>query len=547
MSHRQFYMTRIVMSLCLLLLAIDAHSAAINYVYRGWIDKSSQELLDMGNRYNNMLGQQDSAMVCYSIIAERCNANSSQQEKELAVRALNEMGVLNTICFNNHTEAYRNLQEAYDLSKSIGLSEMEPYILLNFGNLYNLYEFLFPSVSQSPKAGMYYEQSFRAACRTHEWDMAINSYINFVMLNMPYGVGEKAVHIEMSKWLSDSIPRSTSDWKFARHFLDGNMAMMRGDSKQALACYEMMWDDIVTSDSISPVREQYMVFLCLTAVHLQNKEYDTAIRYAHKILALEGQQDMTDVHVETYRLLSEYYSKLGDEKHANNYHIAYLENKELLMKNVVGLVPSELSHDLNELNAEMDKMQQHRRIQTICLVAAILVICLLGFFAWFMSQKNQALNEKNVALYKRINDIIQMDEERKQERNGDKYKDSVLKEEQKLALSEKIRLAMDCTEDICQPTFTLAKLAEKLGSNTSYLSQTINEHFGMTFTSLLNQSRVKEACRRMEDKENYGHLTIDAISESVGFRARVTFTKAFKQYVGMLPSEYLKTRGHEKL
>ena len=99
---------------------------------------------------------------------------------------------------------------------------------------------------------------------------------------------------------------------------------------------------------------------------------------------------------------------------------------------------------------------------------------------------------------------------------------------------------MNDIDAICQPTFTLQSLAEHVGSNTSYVSQTINEHFGISFTNLLNQYRVREACRRMGDQAAYGNLTIDAISESVGFKTRITFTKAFRQHVGMLPSEYLK-------
>ena len=44
----------------------------------------------------------------------------------------------------------------------------------------------------------------------------------------------------------------------------------------------------------------------------------------------------------------------------------------------------------------------------------------------------------------------------------------------------------------------------------------------------------------MSDIGTYGNLTIDAISESVGFNTRATFTKAFRNNVGMLPSEFMR-------
>lgn len=512
--------------------------------YQSLLSKSSEELLKMGDKYNNDPLKADSAMMCYSIIAARNTPQASVKEKELVVRALNEMGVLNTTHYNNHMSAYQNLQIAYDLCHEIKYLKMEPYILLNIGNLYNLYEFLFPPEDKRTKAGEYYRKSFDAACQMQEWNMAISSYINFVMLNMPYGVGDEEVHQEMKHWIDDSIPKNITDWRLARHFLDGNLAVKHEDYNQARECYLMMSDDIKGEGTHDIAREEYMVLMCMTTTYFQEKRYDMAIDCANRILNLKSHQDMTDINVETFRLLSEYYSAMGDDAKASKYHVDYLENKEKLMKNIVGLVPSQLSHSLEEMNVEIDKMNEQKRLQSVYLAVAGIIIVLAVLFSFFIIRKNKVLNEKNTALYHRMKDIIRLDEERKNEKDV-KYKDSGLKESQKMELFDKIKEAMDNTGEICKPTFTMGRLAEMIGTNTSYLSQTINEHYGMTFTNLLNLYRIKEACRRMEDSENYGNLTLDAISESVGFKARVTFTKAFKQHVGMLPSEYLKARkGH---
>ena len=525
-----------------IICAFQARGGSSVQAYQEWLQLPSAELLLMGNRYNNVGTRQDSAMVCYSIIADRYTSQSARVEKALAVRALNEMGVLNTAYYNDYTAAYQELQLACDICKETGQEEMMPYILLNLGNLYNLYEFLFPSSELAPQAGRYYEQCFRVSCRLRLWNMAISSYINFVMLNMPYGVGEPSIHEKMCTLLRDSIPPSTADWPLACHFLDGNMALMRGDISEALRCYAKMAGDL--GGQPDQAREEYMVLVCLSAAHLQARDYHAAICCANKILELRSQQDLTDIRAETYSLLAEYYAQLGDSLQAARCHTDYLETKELLMKNIVGLVPTQLSHDLQEVSGEIGRMQKQKRLQTINLMVAIVIILLLTAFVFFISRKNRQLNEKNAALYRRMQEIIQLE---KPAADAPKYKESQLKEEKKQMLVEQIRKVMGDAKAVCQPTFTLQTLAEMLGSNTSYLSQAINEHFGMTFTSLLNQYRVREACRRMEDQDNYGNLTIDAISESVGFKARVTFTKAFKQNVGMLPSEYLKAVKQERV
>ena len=76
------------------------------------------------------------------------------------------------------------------------------------------------------------------------------------------------------------------------------------------------------------------------------------------------------------------------------------------------------------------------------------------------------------------------------------------------------------------------------GSKSKYVSQVINEHYGQNFNTFLNSYRIKEACKRRGDLVNYGNFTIEAISESVGFKSRSTFVTSFKRITGLMPSQY---------
>jgi len=51
----------------------------------------------------------------------------------------------------------------------------------------------------------------------------------------------------------------------------------------------------------------------------------------------------------------------------------------------------------------------------------------------------------------------------------------------------------------------------------------------------VNNRRIKEACRRLNDRANYDPFTIEAIGQSVGFSSRSAFSKAFKQITGLTP------------
>ena len=117
---------------------------------------------------------------------------------------------------------------------------------------------------------------------------------------------------------------------------------------------------------------------------------------------------------------------------------------------------------------------------------------------------------------------------------------SGLADDDKAQLALKISKIMETDAAIYSPEFTLLQLSDMVDSNYKYVSQVINQVFQKNFHALLNEYRISEACRRIIDTEQYGHLTIEAIAESIGFKSRTSFIATFKKIVGIPPSEYQK-------
>jgi YesN/AraC family two-component response regulator len=120
------------------------------------------------------------------------------------------------------------------------------------------------------------------------------------------------------------------------------------------------------------------------------------------------------------------------------------------------------------------------------------------------------------------------------------YSKSSLNDEQRETLILRIQETLSNPEVICQQDFSLAKLAKLINSNTTYVSQVINEKYGMAFSNLLGSYRIKVACQWMDEPAKYGNLTIEAIASGTGFKSRTTFVNAFKRETGLKPSEYLR-------
>lgn len=113
-----------------------------------------------------------------------------------------------------------------------------------------------------------------------------------------------------------------------------------------------------------------------------------------------------------------------------------------------------------------------------------------------------------------------------------------LSDELKQHLAKQITEVMEQSDLFCQPDFSLERLAAAIDSNPRYVSEVVNQVMGCTFRAMLNEYRVKRAMLKLSDTANYGHLTIKAIGESVGYRSQSTFISVFTRQTGLKPSLY---------
>ena len=183
-------------------------------------------------------------------------------------------------------------------------------------------------------------------------------------------------------------------------------------------------------------------------------------------------------------------------------------------------------------------------MQQIVIIVIGLALVAVIVFAFLLWQKIKQLRNRNRSLYRKNRQLLEMEREEQALRKEvveSKYSRSNLSDEQKETLIFRIQEILSNSDSICQPDFTLAKLAKQADTNTTYASQVINERYGQAFSNVISSFRIKEACRRMNNESpQYGNMTIEGIATSVGFKSRTAFINAFKREVGLTPSEYLR-------
>ncbi|MEJ5302012.1 MAG: helix-turn-helix transcriptional regulator [Bacteroidales bacterium] len=143
-----------------------------------------------------------------------------------------------------------------------------------------------------------------------------------------------------------------------------------------------------------------------------------------------------------------------------------------------------------------------------------------------------------------VNDFLPKPDDKKQQpetMNNASY--SVTDElERHKAIFLKAQYILETQKLYTNPELTLADLARAISVNTKYLSAAINALTGQTFSSWVNEYRVKAVAKMLED-ENITRMSLNGIYESCGFRNKTTFLNAFKKYFGVTPSQYKSNNG----
>ena len=87
------------------------------------------------------------------------------------------------------------------------------------------------------------------------------------------------------------------------------------------------------------------------------------------------------------------------------------------------------------------------------------------------------------------------------------------------------------------PELSLSSLAEKLGLSPHELSRVINTALKKSFNDFINEYRVADVARKMQDPA-YHHITLMGIAYDAGFNSKSAFHRIFKEKTGKSPAEY---------
>ncbi|MBU9721526.1 MULTISPECIES: response regulator transcription factor [Bacillaceae] len=111
-----------------------------------------------------------------------------------------------------------------------------------------------------------------------------------------------------------------------------------------------------------------------------------------------------------------------------------------------------------------------------------------------------------------------------------------------MASASPIKEVMTYIDDNLDHQLSLSEVAERVHLNPSYLSALFKEKTNLNFSQYVTRSRIQKAKHLLLTTE----LTINEISEAVGYQTPKYFTRLFKESVEMTPNQFRKEYKKER-
>lgn len=572
----------------LTLMNTSSYASKMEYLpefYSRWDGYSNDQLMDMGKSFLSGNLNPDSALVCYTVVVNRLqNDLKSKEHIHEYVRALNNIGYIYYTFYNDYTSADRFLDESLELSEKYKVKDNLPYVYLNKGNVSYIYESMNGQKQSESNVIDNFKKTFHSGIEQQTWACVTASFYGLSIFSISMST-TNGMSAEIADFDSLKMPAETPMLEVCQTYSE---VMKAYEQKNFNRCVSLLSDLVSRGEQDGSIHPDVIVmgYVSMARILIQAKEYEQAESVFQKLESLVADGQLITGEVIVYGMMQTFYANKGDT--AKSHHYDYLK---LLAKNEL-----QETHHLNDMGRNRflrqlakvsEDLRQEQAIRfwqfIIIIVTTIgLIIITIAFVLLFRSNRRQQryvdyLYERNQRLIASNQLLLSKDEEasaaddvsksEELEVNGEELevngeKSEVSEEHLEVSeegseesgerketlspplplsrLSEEIVKVMEQTDIVCSPDFSLSKLCDLTGYNHTYISQAIRQQWNTNFNGLLNGYRIKEACLRMNDIDQYGNYTIEAIALSVGYSSRAHFSTLFKKITGITAAEYLK-------
>jgi AraC-like DNA-binding protein len=252
------------------------------------------------------------------------------------------------------------------------------------------------------------------------------------------------------------------------------------------------------SDSLKSLQWESIINKSFFELYKKERNYPAAIKYVTNYLTLKNEADKRKASDKLQKLMVDY------EMREKDYTIT-LQKQEIKNKSytIAGI--------------------------TVALGLIVTIIVLIALNKRIRETAIQSIYKQNLEAQQR-----------------QKLIDHLLKEQTNLPVNQvdnqlmtNLLRLLDDEQIFRNQDLSLESIAGQLSTNTTYVSQLINKQFGCNFNVLINRYRI-DFCKNQISETKRHNLLMKQVVFDAGFSSRSTFYSAFKNEVGITPTQFKK-------
>jgi AraC-like DNA-binding protein len=383
--------------------------------------------------------------------------------------------------------------------------------------------------------------------------------------NLAYTNNEKSIYYLKKSNQLDELKNAYVNQGFYANFIEPEKALfyynlaLELEKRGVMAYYLSLRTNLAFSSLTLNNDPEKALYYCNQALQFMksHKEYNYLDEYKTVIILASIHEVKGNFELENY-----YLSKSKDiaVKHGMNLILRNIANAESYNLSASGKYREAVNclRDMDSLNSllELDKISEamavfeidtklkyekkqkqrltqilklKRKQQLILMVSLTLIsLALFGILILLFNirRKNKVLVSQNIELASNTQARLKVDTESKD------VNMQLIIELEKLIFDKKMYQ---------NSTITLEKIAKKLNSNRTYLSEAINIYYKENYSNWINKIRINQA-RKLLASPEFDFYSIEGISKMVGYTSISTFNTSFKKITGLSPSHFKNIR-----
>lgn len=453
------------------------------------------------NRY------EDGKKILVSILPQATKMN----DLWVMTTAYNALAIYEVSVKYDYSKALEYLLEGYNAAEKAGDQSRMALLSCNIANLYNL---------RNDSKGLEYSLSaYEYGQKNHNEHMIFaGAYVSASIYSKMKDYNSALKYIKVAEPLADKYYDKAGVYSVYGDILAG---LGRDDEAGKFYKQAMLHLDKSESTASASACLSYGRFL------LEKKDYADAQRIFDIGIQLSNGRNNRVFRYLIYKGKAQAYKESGNYKKALDcFEIYHNESDSIFNVEKISSLNSlsvkyETEKQKRIAQEEKSRAERYNRIMTFSLV----IVGLLGVFLAFIAVAYKKQNK----LYKSI--VAQ---------SMRKYSVSSLSDDMSSDLFSKLEKLMKDEHLYRDKTLNKDMLIKLTGSNTTYLSQVVNENSGVNISNYINGYRVEEALMFLSDPQN--NDTMHTIADKVGFSSLSTFYRVFTDKVGMSPAKFRGTR-----